>query len=145
MNAIGTIIFATALGSLITGCGAPESTENEDVASQTQALWGGEVSMGSLSVGSSVKIPCWSGKLGTHYVRIYTKDKTYSRLEVGLAYKHATDANYTEFSHLTVNSYVDSPYVAKHDSGTPDVGYEITVTNRSGATTTPYYNINTPW
>lgn len=136
-------LTAAVLGA---GCGAPDvEALDAPVESQRQALWGGEISTGSLSTDRQFQIPFWSGKDGTHKVRVYTKDKTYCTLEIALAWKRAADTSYNEFDRRTVCSYVDSPYEAELKSGSADIGYQITVINRSGATTTAYYQLNTPW
>lgn len=126
------------------GCGSAPPADEEALVSQPQALWGGEVSTGSLSSDSAFQIPLWSGKDGTHKVRVYTKDKSYCKLEIALAWKRATDPSFHEFNRQTVWSYVDSPYEAELKSGSSDIGYQITVINRSGVTTTSYYKLNTP-
>lgn len=126
------------------GCGSATPAEEEVLTSQAQALWGGEASSGALSSDSAFQIPLWSGKDGTHKVRVYTKDKSYCKLEIALAWKRATDPSFHEFNRQTVWSYVDSPYEAELRSGSSDIGYQITVINRSGVATTAYYKLNTP-
>lgn len=126
------------------GCGSANPTEEEALASQPQALWGGEVSTGSLSSDSAFQIPFWSGKDGTHKVRVYTKDKSYCKLEIALAWKRAADPSYNEFRRQTTCAYVDSPFETDLYSGSSDIGYQITVINRTGVTTTAYYKLNAP-
>lgn len=148
MNFLSKTSLCATLSMMLlgSGCGSPEAdVVNEPIDSQAQALWGGEVSTGSLTANSSFEIPFWSGKDGTHKVRVYTKDKTYCKLEIALAWKRVTDASYREFDRRTVSAYVDSPYEYELESGSSDIGYRITVINRSGVTTTAYYKLNTPW
>jgi hypothetical protein len=148
MNAIGTIIIATALGSLITGCGAPENTENEDVASQTQALWGGESSLGWLAPGSTVAFHIADGRSGVHGVKVYTKDASYCTLQIQVAWKYARDPSYgMPYINQTLCSYDGGSPFTSYDlkSGTPDVEYQVTVTNKAAAGTTVYYKANLPW
>lgn len=137
---------ALAMASISAGCGAPETASQDDsTASEAHALFGPETYGGWLSPGDHIDIPFWSGRSGNHAVRLYTKDNSYCTLQIQIAYKHLADSGYSApFVDQTLCAYVTSPFQRDLWSGTPDVGYQITVTNRAAAATAVFYQLNSP-